>query len=276
MNSTRKKVERRDAIAIARTGCVALFAVVLGSDLVVGAGTTFAGEMEPVESGRDALERTGAIPWYDAESDDVRPAEVAPPAHPPKRPDVESAKLPEPEQSDVSPAGFEMLWYVLQWTGWGLIALVILVLLVLVIRTLADRGRDAELDLPESSRRIVSDVDRMEQLPVPLKRDLSDLLGEARRQYEQGNFNEAIIYFYSYLLVELDRAQRIRLLRGKTNRQYLRELRDAPPTLSELVERTMIAFEDVFFGDRDLDRARFEACFGRLKEFQQYVEPVAA
>jgi hypothetical protein len=30
----------------------------------------------------------------------------------------------------------------------------------------------------------------------------------------------------------------------------------------------MLVFEDVFFGNRTLDRARFETCWSRLDEFQ--------
>ena len=112
------------------------------------------------------------------------------------------------------------------------------------------------------------DVDRIEQLPFAVKRPQSDLLGEARRHYEQGNFAEAIIYYFSYQLVELDKHQVIRLTKGKTNRQYLGEARRAPD-LRPLLEDTMVAFEDVFFGHHDLERSRFEACWNRLAQFQK-------
>ena len=246
------------------------------------AGVLCAQEVDPVESGGDALQRAGSLPWYDAESDSVVPVNVRPPGDPPPVSDAETYQSSQPNRNQNNTTNWNGagggFWYVLQWIGWGLIALIIIGLLVLIIRAIADKTSGSDLDLPESSRRIVSDVDRMEQLPIPLKRNLSDLLGEARRQYGAGNYNEAIVYLYSYLLVELDKAQRIRLLRGKTNRQYLRELRDAPPTLGDLVEQTMIAFEDVFFGDHNLERAGFEACYNQLDQFHQLVEaePVAA
>ena len=47
------------------------------------------------------------------------------------------------------------------------------------------------------------------------------LLEEARRSYEEGDYNTAIVYLYSYQLVKLDQNQWIRLAKGKTNRQYL-------------------------------------------------------
>jgi hypothetical protein len=38
-----------------------------------------------------------------------------------------------------------------------------------------------------------------------------------------------------------------------------------------LVEQTMVAFEDVFFGDHPLSRARFEACWFELERFDRLV-----
>ena len=76
-----------------------------------------------------------------------------------------------------------------------------------------------------------------------------------------------IIYLFGFQLVQLDKQQIIRLTKGKTNRQYLREV-GPRKALQRLVEQTMVAFEDVFFGNHTLDRARFESCWSRLDEFQ--------
>ena len=108
-----------------------------------------------------------------------------------------------------------------------------------------------------------------------LNRPRSNLLEEARRQYEAGNFAEAIIYLFSYQLVELDKSQLIRLAKGKTNRQYLREI-GARPRLAALLNHTMIAFEDVFFGDHDLDRERFEKCWAERDNLIQQLEENAS
>jgi hypothetical protein len=116
--------------------------------------------------------------------------------------------------------------------------------------------------------------DRVDALPFQVRRPQGDLLEEARRHYASGNYDEAIIYFYSFLLVELDKGQLIRLARGKTNRQYLREIR-RQPLLFELLETTMIAFEDVFFGRHSLGRDRFESCFHRLGEFESQIQEAA-
>ncbi len=263
---------RADARRLGRS--LALPSVVLCCLSVLALPTFAAEDFDPVESGGEVLRQRGDLPWYDAEKDEVQSVEVTPPKKPPDRPDVEQRL--GGQQSGGNYVGGGLLAMLIQALALSLLGVVLIVGLVLLIRALlgAQNRGDGE-ELPDESRRFTSHIDRMEQLPVPLRRFDGDLLGETRRQYEAGNYNEAIIYLYSYLLVELDKAQRIRLLRGKTNRQYLWEIRETPP-LRELVEQTMIAFEDVFFGDHDLDRGRFESCYHRLDEFHQHLELVPA
>jgi hypothetical protein len=109
-------------------------------------------------------------------------------------------------------------------------------------------------------------ADRVEALPFLRERSRGDLLAQARLHYEQGNYSEAIVYLFSYQLLELDRSSLIRLAKGKTNRQYLREAFRVR-SLGAVLERTMVTFEDVFFGRRALDRTGFEACWNQLSEF---------
>jgi hypothetical protein len=96
-------------------------------------------------------------------------------------------------------------------------------------------------------------------------------LAEVRRLYEAGNYDQAVIYFFSFQLVQLDHHQFIRLEKGKTNRQYLRELH-AHRSLRGLVEQVMLLFEDVFFGGRQLSRNQFDVCWQRLDEFHIQLE----
>ncbi len=130
-------------------------------------------------------------------------------------------------------------------------------------------------DAAETSERVTkTEADLIESLPFEVPRPQSDLLAEAKRLYEQGAYAQAIVYLFSYQLVQLDQHQAIRLTRGKTNRQYLRELL-ARPDLGGILERTMVAFEDVFFGHHPLDRAGFERCWQRLDEFHQRISEAA-
>ena len=104
-------------------------------------------------------------------------------------------------------------------------------------------------------------------MPPTAVRRKSNLLEEARRHYRDGDYGEAIIYLFSYQLVQLDKHQLIRLAKGKTNRQYVREL-GPRVELGYLLTTTMQAFEDVFFGNHSIDRVRFESCWLRLEEFE--------
>jgi hypothetical protein len=79
-----------------------------------------------------------------------------------------------------------------------------------------------------------------------------------------------MIYLFSYKLLALDRHNLIRLARGKTNRQYVAEL-SQQPTLQELLRHSMVAFEDVFFGQHRLDPERFEGCWQSLDRFHQHL-----
>jgi hypothetical protein len=119
---------------------------------------------------------------------------------------------------------------------------------------------EAQGESPEEERR------RIEALPEPV-RERTRLLDAARRHYQNGNYDEAIIYLFSHQLVCLDKNYLIRLTRGKTNRQYLRELgpRD---TIRRILADTIVAFEDVFFGGRSIGQERFERCWNRLGEFE--------
>ena len=114
----------------------------------------------------------------------------------------------------------------------------------------------------------------MEDLPIGVPPSDHDLLAAARACYEAGDYSQAIIYAYAYQLVELDKRHLVQLSKGKTNRQYLRELR-ARPGLQDLLRDTMLAFEDVFFGHHPLSNSRFQHCWDNLDEFHRQLEQPA-
>jgi len=189
---------------------------------------------------------------YDVERDALRPLIVPP--------------------SPVKPAPREFDGSFLRYLAWGILAAALVVLVAFIVYAVRNHSRP-----PFDPKKVVSPAQRaaVESLPFMDDRSRGDLLGEARRYYQQGNYSEAIIYLFSYQLVELDRFALIRLAKGKTNRQYLRELGKSPP-LRPPLELTMTAFEGVFFGRRDLDRAGFEACWNQLPLFEQLVSQSGA
>ena len=87
-----------------------------------------------------------------------------------------------------------------------------------------------------------------------------------------GRYNEAVVYLYGYMLLALDQSRKIHLQKGKTNRMYLRELR-SEMQLQSIVSKTMLAFEDVFFGRYEIDRGRFEMLWDQRDEFHRLVRP---
>jgi hypothetical protein len=200
-----------------------------------------------VKSGRKSLDHWFRYPWYDSLSDEVHRIDVPP---------------PRAQAASWDPGIWEDLLIWIVWIALGLLLGFVVYLLARVY--LHRRGRAADGTTPVRNK---ADADRIESLPFPVRTGQWDLLEEARGQYHQDDFAQAIVYLFSYQLVQLDKQQRIRLARGKTNRQYLREI-GAPTPLGRLLEQTMVAFEEVFFGNRVLDRGRFESCWSRLDEFQ--------
>ncbi len=113
-------------------------------------------------------------------------------------------------------------------------------------------------------------TERLERLPVQLEQPKTNLLDEAKRLMEAGQFNEAIIYVFSHELVQLDRFQFVRLARGKTNHQYLREL-SGNHQLAGIMKNTIHVFEDAFFGDHRISETRFQYCWDELRSFHQLI-----
>lgn len=226
--------------------CIAWF-------LVAPDGPSAAAE-DSVQSGREALRRFWGYPWYDAPKDALRPVD------PPKE---SRAEYHSSAPSSGSEGG------VLRLLVWCCIAVLLVAVAWLLAKFFLNREADAEDEAEQAST-----AARIEALPFSVKPGRGDLLAEARRCYEQGDYRQAMIYLFSFELVELDRRSLIRLAKGKTNRQYLREL-GSRRAVRELVEQTMTAFEDVFFGGLALSRERFELSFTRVDEFSRLIAPAA-
>ncbi|PQO37066.1 hypothetical protein C5Y96_07865 [Blastopirellula marina] len=230
---------------------------------------------QPVEQGREALANIPQANWYDSESDGVRTIPVPGETRmPDTRPGTAKKKAPAaapaargnwnwPNLGGLSLASIVM---------YSILIIVLGLITYLIYRAVGSGGATTsgsyvpEQHEDEKSRQ----VDRVEHLPFEVKKKDGNLLDEARRCYESGNFNEAIVYLFSFQLLELDKGHIIRLAKGKTNGQYLREAgrnRD----LRKILQGTMNAFEDVFFGNRNLTRDRFERCWNQLTQFNQHL-----
>ncbi len=229
--------------------CCAMYCAALGG-VAFALQSAVAQDDPAIDSAKEALRDRSQIPWYNADTDSLQPVE-----------------LPKPRR--------DLNWD-LSWLAQPLNILLIVIAVVLVsllawfIVKLIREREHAQTQGGRTQRERMATADRVEALPFLRDRSQHDLLGQARYHYEQGNYSEAIIYLFSYELVELDRSTLVRLAKGKTNRQYLREAGRVRP-LAGLLEHTMITFEEVFFGRRPLDRAGFEACWNQLPQFESLV-----
>ena len=221
-----------------------------------------------VEAGREALDHWRRYPWYDAEKDALRRVDVAPPK-----------------------VGFwEWFWGLFpdfNWasgggssgTSWGsflqvlaivlisIVAILLVYFLVKAFRQQKPFGMDANGDAKKDEQETRA---RIEALPFPVAADMSNLLEAARHYRQREEYGEAAKYLFSYQLIQLDRYGIIRLTRGKTNRQYLREM-GRGHELCSYVERTMWVFEEFFFGDRVIEQLQFETCWSGIERFDKHL-----
>lgn len=227
---------------------------------------------DPIQSGKEALSSGSRFPWYDRQQDSVRRLQIVPRVAPGERGQKWSSTPTQPKTASnpvtLPPVNF--LGGTLQWIGLSML----IVLLGIIAYLIATSFLKDEVTGGTASRKVVEvrrDADRVEALPFKVRAATTDFLAEARRLYDAGQYSEAIIYLFSYQLVELDRNHVIRLSKGKTNRQYLREVRPRPH-LAGVLETTMIAFEDAFFGNKALSRETFEQSWTRLNDFRLELE----
>ncbi len=223
-----------------------------------------------VEAGREALADLWNSPWYDAEADTLKPIPI---------------KTPKPPPKPQKPWGF-WEWLSGAFSGWNinlgevvvflgwlaLAALVLAIVIALVRSAQSVEMSDAEAEAERSVMR--RRIESVEALPAPVADGVTDLLSEARRLRDAGDYAGAIVYLFGHQLIGLDHAGMLRLVKGKTNRQYLRELDRSAPAAAPLLAKTVAAFEASFFGGHPPSRATFDACWEAAALLPQTAEAV--
>lgn len=252
----------------------ACWMILIGSASSVRAqddGDAQARAADHVESTREILDG-GFVgsnhPWYSSEADDATLIPLAP-----------------PQTQSTGDPWYQFIIDFFKWLAEPVISfdflgrtyeinmlMIIMVLIILtpivwfLIKLYRNRANNADLSgtgQTEDGER--TDADRVEALPFEIK-PADNLLDVALKFANSGRYGDAIIYLFSHRLVELDRSHIIRLTKGKTNRQYLREMKLAELRL--LMEQSTIAFEDAFFGHYEIGKARFQECWDRNDEFR--------
>ena len=189
-----------------------------------------------------------SFPWYDAKQDSFRPLKpVVVEKH-------EDAAGPSPS---AQPTASILMWC--------MIAVMAFVLLMLILQWTTDLT--APTVRSQDVQAIAIDTERLEALPQ-VTHGVRDLLGEATRLAAQGMYGQAMAFYASWQLVRLDQSGNVELQKGKTNRQYLREVERTRPELRELLRDSMRLFEDAFFGHLTVSEGEFLRVWNRRVEFE--------
>lgn len=151
--------------------------------------------------------------------------------------------------------------------GWGVLLLIfaitfLAIVFYLLARTNWGRSILARRDQKQRRRKAIT----KEELPFELEAaslTVDGLWQQALRAKQQGDYRKAMMFLYSFLLIELDAHHLIRLSRGKTNRDYSRELRGTLAVYPCFLA-TMEAFERVFFGRYTLAEQQIDDLFGQV------------
>lgn len=240
-------------------------------------------DQEAETQGRESLKSLRNPSWYDSEKDSIRSLD------PPKIEEDKGSRgtwttsfdPTKPTTATTTGGGWsfwEILSYLFTYLVYVSLAALFLTVAYLLFSYFKAAGYFGEgLDVsPSTDSEEVPQlpVDRIEELPFEVRTVRGNLLDEARECYERGDYNRAVVYLYGYKLVKLDNRHHIELTKGKTNRQYLWELR-GKGEIKTLIEPIVLAFEDSFFGHHDLDRARFESLWKNVDRFHQLLEQPA-
>ena len=211
------------------------------------------------QSMRSSVQRN----WYDSKSEQLVRPQFSAAKEAQKPSDVEWPKRTSRRRAPPGLSGTGG-------NGWVVPVGIIAGLILIGLIALAYRFRGIRGLVAFQARRVqVESVPaRAVELPFELPQTQEGLLGLARRLADEGKYHQAIIPLYGYYLLHLDFHGRIRLSKGKTNRQYLRELKGAQPLATILLD-SILVFERAFFGGQMISRDDFEACWAHLDPLHQ-------
>lgn len=201
------------------------------------------------------------VPWYDAERDELRAIKIPLPDTPPPVGSWTRATNP-----DIRPPTISASWllWLIQIVGWSLLGVCLAAVIVAVLQ----RIRHPSVS-PSTRTATIEPRIRIDALPPHIPRTKRSLWEEAQDCYERGDLGWAIVFLYGYQLVELDRCGYLRLTKGKTNRQYVRELARIPE-MQTLLQRTSRLSEAFYFGTHVPTSDQFHSCWKEIDDFRTW------
>ncbi len=245
------------------------------------AGMAAGQEAEKVDA-HEALRKMPSNSWYDQKSDDYTVPRVKAENDVPLRTSGWEASPPKPV-ADTSANPTNWNWnlglgnFFAQWfptLAFAALATVLAIVLGILTYYALRNYVPARFRRKAGAAPIAIDSRRIADLPFEVRTTQHNPLTEAERLIEAERYDEAIVFLYGYMLLALDQSRKLYLQRGKTNRMYLRELRPLPG-IASIVEKTMLAFEDVVFGKHSISRADFMTHWNQLAEFHRILGSVA-
>jgi hypothetical protein len=229
-------------------------------------------ESAEIDAGREALRDLGNTGWYDSKNDGYRLPDDLVTDDAASRKSDWIAKQRQWNNSNMPQFTWwgSFLSYFTPVLLYGVFPCILILLLLYALQSILPESYQFSRNAMTTKSGVSIDLERISDLPFQVDVSPKDPLSEAKRLMDAGDFERAIIYLFAYQLLQLDANQWIVLQRGKTNRVYLRELRQSPE-LRSIMETTVLAFEQVFFGRYKLDRSRFMHCWNRLDDFHRQI-----
>jgi len=224
---------------------------------------------------RAVIGRSTNSVWYDAKDGTVHPTRRSNPINVDDRHDsiaVPANRItPDWWTSFLRTVGNFVSW---TFSGWQILFLISLLVFLSIIGFILFRNGFRFQVLTRKSTdksSLEKEKAKLLDLPFEVEPTMFGLLAQAQRYRAAGDYSKAVIYLFSHALVEMDGARCIRLERGKTNRVYLRELRDRDQ-LRGFTSQLVMAFEYAFFGRHVLSQEAFERIWQQVPAFDAHLK----
>ncbi len=192
-------------------------------------------------------------PWYSSKEKRLR---YLPLKKVKERPERKTPMFEFPEVGQI----FQDLYYVI-----GTIACVALACLILwIVRHVWKKAALARKPQEDPAAR----ARRLNALTEESAQRYDDLLNAATDALTRGDLRAATIFYFSWLLVEMDKREFVYLDKGKTNLEYWREL-EGVDELRAIYRTTMRVFENTYFGAVPLSREEFDKIWALRPRFEE-------
>ncbi len=240
-----------------------------------------AGQGPTYDAGADAL-RQGTNPvWADVREEQVTLGRSLPVHQDLSDRHINTVDQPVTSSGNTNKGGGTGTWSGFSGGDWlvfflrAFLVLLVAGLLIFLIAVMSNgqlaRRRRRGKGLGRDGEDLAAQRAKLTDLPFEMENKLVGFKAQAERLRQEKQYAQATVYLFSYLLVECDAANCIRLAKGKTNHRYVRELK-AWPKLQRPFQELVEMFEATFFGGKEISESRFEAFWSKLPQVEAIVE----